>query len=103
VYFGGADGVLRALDADTGAILWQGNARAPIRTAPTVWHGRVYVATDNGRLVAFDAAGCGKSTCPPSAIGNAGFTGTSAAGAPVVRNNVAVVAYANHLVAFAVS
>ena len=71
VYAGGADGVLRAINATSGALVWKGSAGAPMRTAPTISGGHVYVATDNGRLVAFNASGCGKATCAPTAIGNA--------------------------------
>ena len=102
VYAGGADGVLRAINAATGKVLWTANAGAPIRTAPAVSGSRVFVATDNGRLVTFSAAGCGKVTCTPTAVGNAALAKTQAAGAPLVRNHSAIVAYGTHLIAFAV-
>ena len=102
VYAGGADGVLRALNATSGALVWKGSAGAPIRTPPTISGGHVYVATDNGRLVAFNTSGCGKATCTPTAIGNAALPNTLAAGAPLIRNTTAVVAYGTHLIAFTV-
>ncbi len=102
VYTGGTDGVLRAISATTGKVIWTGNAGAPITSAPAVGNGAVYVATDNGRLVRFTAAGCGTTTCAPTGIGNASLPGTHAAGAPVVRDHVAIVAYGTHLVAFTV-
>jgi outer membrane protein assembly factor BamB len=102
VYAGGADGVLRAINAATGKVLWTASAGAPIRTAPTVSGARVFVATDNGRLVTFNAAGCGKATCAPTAVGNAALANTQAAGAPLVRNHTAIVAYGTHLIAFTV-
>jgi hypothetical protein len=100
LYVGGADGVLRAIDAATGAVEWTGDAGAPITTAPTIAAGRVYVATKNGRLVTFPAGGCAAATCVALAIGNAKLAGANAAGAPLVRNRVAVVAFADQLVAF---
>ena len=102
VYVGGADGVLRAINATTGKVLWTANAGAPIRTAPTVSGTRVFAATDNGRLVTFNTAGCRKATCTPTAIGNAALPNTQAAGAPLVRNHSAIVAYGTHLIAFTV-
>ncbi len=102
VYVGGADGVVRAINVDTGKVKWQGQAGAPIITAPTAVAGRVFVATDDGRLVTFKGTGCGTFTCAPTAVGDAGLRGTHAAGAPVVRDHVAVVAYGTHLIAFAV-
>ncbi|HEY1739651.1 MAG TPA: PQQ-binding-like beta-propeller repeat protein, partial [Acidimicrobiia bacterium] len=102
VYVGGADGLLRAISATNGKVIWTANAGAPIRTAPTLSGSRVYVATDNGRLVALPAAGCGKAACAPAAVGNAALPNTQAAGAPLIRNNIAVVAYGTHLIAFTV-
>ena len=90
------------LNATSGKVLWTANTGAPIRTAPTVSASRVFVATDNGRLVAFNASGCGKATCTPTAIGNAALPNTQAAGAPLIRNTTAVAAYGTHLIAFTV-
>ena len=57
VYFGSsADDTLRALDLATGRIRWRFTAGGPIRFAPAVWDGRVYVACDDGFLYCRDAA-----------------------------------------------
>jgi outer membrane protein assembly factor BamB len=57
VYFGSsADGKVYALDAKTGEIRWQAYTEGPVRLAPTVWNGRVYVGSDDGNVYCFDAA-----------------------------------------------
>lgn len=58
---------VQALDAASGRVLWKYDPKVPGRTAViaccdvvnrgvAVWHGRVYVATLDGRLIALDAA-----------------------------------------------
>jgi outer membrane protein assembly factor BamB len=51
--------VLTALDARTGAKIWQGNLghRNIIRSSPTVADGKVYTISENGTLVICDAKG----------------------------------------------
>jgi len=57
VYFGSsADGQVYALDADTGALRWRFATAAPVRCAPTLAGGRVYVGSDDGRVYCLDAA-----------------------------------------------
>ncbi len=49
VYFGSsADDTLRALDAATGSLVWRFTAGGPIRFAPAIAHGNVYLAADDG-------------------------------------------------------
>ena len=49
VYFGSsADGKVVSLDAETGAPRWSFMTGGPVRLAPTVWNGNVYVASDDG-------------------------------------------------------
>ncbi len=56
VYFGSStDDTLRAVDAATGALVWQATLGGPIRFAPSIAHGRAYVACDDGHLYCFDA------------------------------------------------
>jgi len=58
LFFGSsADCCVRALDAATGKQRWAAFTDAPIRFAPAVWKGRVFVASDDGCLYCFDAAG----------------------------------------------
>ena len=49
VYFGSsADNKVYALDARTGQVLWEFYTDGPVRLAPTVWKGKVYVGSDDG-------------------------------------------------------
>ena len=49
VYFGSsADGKVYALDAKSGRVRWQFHTDGPVRLAPTVWRGKVYVGSDDG-------------------------------------------------------
>ncbi len=55
VYFGSsADGKVYCLDAATGRVLWTKMTGGPVRLAPTVWEGRVYVGSDDGRAYCLD-------------------------------------------------
>ena len=49
VYFGSsADNKVYSLDAKTGTVRWTAFTGGPIRLAPSVWNGRVYVGSDDG-------------------------------------------------------
>ncbi|MHC4517638.1 MAG: outer membrane protein assembly factor BamB family protein [Planctomycetota bacterium] len=49
IYFGSsADHKVYALDAATGVTKWEFFTGGPVRLAPTVWRGRVYVGSDDG-------------------------------------------------------
>jgi outer membrane protein assembly factor BamB len=58
LYFGGADGVLYALNAATGTLVWQYATGASDGFSPTVSDGVVYAtpASQSGNTYAFDAA-----------------------------------------------
>ena len=57
VYFGSsADDTVRALDAGSGKPVWRFTTGGPVRFAPAVAHGRLYVASDDGILYCLDAA-----------------------------------------------
>jgi len=57
VYFGStADDTVRALDLATGKILWRFITGGPVRFAPAVADGRVYVTSDDGYLRCLGAA-----------------------------------------------
>ncbi len=51
-----ADHRVLAIDAVTGAVRWQQFAGGPVRLAPVVWEGKVYVTADDGMAYCFDAA-----------------------------------------------
>ncbi len=113
IFAAGNDDVLRAYSANGCASgqcdpIWTASVGgAPTSgsippIAPTTFGGRVYVATRDGRLVAFSAAGCGAATCSPLAIGDEGH-GDAATSKPIIRNGVALVSYGTTLVAFNLS
>lgn len=61
----GWEATLTVLDRDDLELLWTGNL--PLTAGPntpTFGHGKIFVG-GNGGLVAFDAGGCGSSTCAP--------------------------------------
>ena len=51
-----AEGSITALDARTAEPRWRYVTDAPVRFAPAVWEGRVYVASDDGSLYVLEAA-----------------------------------------------
>jgi quinohemoprotein ethanol dehydrogenase len=66
LYFGAGHGVVHAVDAKSGKLLWRFDAKAPeaagkkLRTAWGIrgiafWKGRVYAGTSDGRLIALNA------------------------------------------------
>ena len=56
VYFGSsADDTVRALDCDTGKLIWRFTASGPVRFAPDIAGGKAYVASDDGWLYCLDA------------------------------------------------
>lgn len=57
VFFGSsADDTVRALDLRTGRLLWRFVTDGPIRFAPAFASGRLYVASDDGRMYCLEAA-----------------------------------------------
>ncbi len=57
VYFGSSsDHKLYCLDAKTGQIRWTALTGGPIRLAPTIANGRVYVGSDDGSVYCFQAS-----------------------------------------------
>ena len=57
VYFGSsANNNVYCLEAGTGRVRWTRITGGPIRLAPTLFEGRVYVASDDGHVYCLDAA-----------------------------------------------
>ncbi len=55
VYFGSsADGMVYCLDARTGRIHWRFHTDGPVRLAPTLFGGNVYVGSDDGNVYCID-------------------------------------------------
>ena len=53
LYFGSDLGMLRALDARSGELLWERDLGAAVRSKPLYYDGRLYVGTDQGRMYCF--------------------------------------------------
>lgn len=65
VYTATDAGTVYAVDAATGAVRWTAAVGAPVTQRPALTPGRLYVVTDDGRLLRFAAGGCGAPTCTP--------------------------------------
>jgi outer membrane protein assembly factor BamB len=94
--------VLLALDRADGATLWRAPLAGTLGRNVAVANGTVYVASvdasaGRGVIQAFDAAGCGATTCEPQWEGS--FDGT-AVGEPIVGGGVVYVPDGNSIVAF---
>lgn len=63
VYTATAAGTVYSVDAATGAVRWTAPAGGPVHLRPALGSGGLFVATDDGRLLTFDPAGCGAATC----------------------------------------
>jgi outer membrane protein assembly factor BamB len=55
VFVGGPDGIVRALDAATGALRWKAYTGGAIRMPPTIWKGRALVGSGDGWVYALEA------------------------------------------------
>ncbi len=81
-----------ALDAKSGAILWRVPNTSPVRAAPTVADGRLYILNISNQLDVLDVE-CGKTLWNHAGITEfAGLLGTAS---PAVSNGVVVVTYSS--------
>ena len=55
VFFSGSDGIVRAVEAATGDLLWKAYTGGPVGYPPTVWNGRVLVGSGDGWVYAYEA------------------------------------------------
>ena len=55
VFIAGPDGIVRALDAATGAPRWKAFTGGAVRIPPTIWKGRALVGSGDGYVYAFEA------------------------------------------------
>lgn len=91
LYVGTDDGTLLALDAADGHVLWSAALGAAPSADPALAEGWVYVALEDGDLVALPAGGCGAAACDvawradvgapgvqPAVAGGLVFVGTDA-------------------------
>ena len=56
VLLAGSDGVVRALDSDSGRELWKAYTGGEIRIPPTIWKGRALVGSGDGWVYTLDVA-----------------------------------------------
>jgi outer membrane protein assembly factor BamB len=81
-----------ALDAKSGAILWRVPNTSPVRAAPTVADGRLYILNISNQLDVLDTE-CGKVLWNHAGITEfAGLLGTAS---PAVANGVVIVTYSS--------
>jgi len=112
VYIGSTDGVLWAYPASgcgqslCTTPLWKSTSLAQIRDTPTVANGIVYVgsqtsfSSNDGKLNAFDADGCGQAVCAPLWQGLAGPQSILESSPAVANGFVYVGAFDGKLYAF---
>lgn len=72
IYIGGGDGVVRALDARTGAVIWTYATRGRVRATPATDGKRIHVGSFDGAMYALDRA-TGKLAWSFQTEGNSDF------------------------------
>jgi outer membrane protein assembly factor BamB len=82
-------GEVLALSPGDGKILWRANIGAPVRGAPTIADGRIFVVTTENELIALDAAKKGERLWNFSGVAEP--TGILGAANPAVEGNIVVV------------
>lgn len=92
VYATSGYGIAAAFDAASGQQVWRVDLGAPLRGAPTVEGGRVYVLTQDNQLFALNAAD-GKTQW--DSTGTVEQAGLLAAGAPAVAQDTVVVGFSS--------
>ena len=93
VYVPGGDGVLRALKADTGALLWSYDCGEELVTVPVLAEDRVMVASQSATLFAVNAAD-GKWAWQYRRTPPAGFI-LRGASTPVVREGIVYLGFSD--------
>lgn len=81
-----------ALEAGNGEVAWESAVASPMRAAPTVSQGRVFVLTIDNELVALDADDGSQLWSHQGVTESAGLLG---GGAPAVAGNTVVVGYSS--------
>ncbi|WP_372870493.1 outer membrane protein assembly factor BamB [Shewanella sp.] len=79
VFIGGESGLLGALDAETGAVVWSAQASGELLSAPTVGDNTVVVNASSGSLDAFDVDTGEKRWSYENALPNLTLRGTGSA------------------------
>jgi len=55
IFWSGTDGIVRAVDEQSGKLVWKAYTGGPVRIAPTVWKNCVLVGSGDGWVYNFDA------------------------------------------------
>jgi outer membrane protein assembly factor BamB len=55
LFFSGSDGIVRAVESETGELRWKAYTGGPVRFPPAVWKGRLLVGSGDGWVYAFEA------------------------------------------------
>lgn len=92
VFAATATGRVLAFDGRTGKPLWEADVKAPVRAAPTVAEGKVYVISHDNRLSAFSALD-GSLIWTHSGIEET--LGILGAGSPAVAEGIIIVPYSS--------
>jgi len=90
VYATNGVGDVAALNADTGATLWTKRPAGPLRGAPTVAIGNVYVMTQDNQIYALRAADGVQQWNEAGPLGNSGIFGVAA---PAVASGTVIAGY----------
>ncbi len=54
-FYSGSDGIVRAINSQTGKVLWKAYTGGAVRMAPTVWQNQLFVGSGDGWVYNFDA------------------------------------------------
>lgn len=85
VVYGDDSGTVTVLDVASGRDIWRAELGVPVTAGPVVARGMILVATNDDRLVALRAAGCGSAVCSPAWQAHLDGTSTAlAAGGDVI-------------------
>ena len=93
VYAPGGDGILRAIKADTGAVIWTYDCGEELVTLPVLAEGRILVASQSATLYAVEAAD-GKWVWQYRRTPPAGFI-LRGASTPVVRDGIVYLGFSD--------
>jgi len=54
-FLGGPDGIVRAIETETGKLRWKAYTGGAVRIPPTIWNGRAFVGSGDGYAYCFEA------------------------------------------------
>ncbi len=106
VFVGASDSKLRVFNElgcghPTCKPLWTADTPGVVDAAPVLAGDRVIVATRQGKIVEYDANGCGKFVCAPLAVGQiANPHSIDSMSDPIVAGNLVLLSIENQIVAF---